>query len=94
MILTSINISFAKEKTISIVGTAIGRARPCKGTDEIEAIYESGLPPEDENQYQLSFFIKFPNLSRINIKFDTEATVTLVRNFSIYLLFKFIRFYT
>ncbi|XP_059044822.1 limulus clotting factor C-like [Achroia grisella] len=61
----------------SFVGNPLGRARPCNGNNIIEAVFEAGLGPEEENQYQLFIYEKFPKHSRIKIYFDSEATVTL-----------------
>ncbi|XP_053620162.1 chymotrypsin-C-like [Plodia interpunctella] len=60
-----------------LVGNPVGRARPCKGNNDIEAVFESGLPPEEENKYDLQIYVNFPKYSRVHITFDSEATVTL-----------------
>ncbi|XP_052749490.1 uncharacterized protein LOC113512769 isoform X2 [Galleria mellonella] len=60
-----------------IVGNPIARAYPCKGNQVLEAIFEPGLSPDEENKYELAIYEKFPAHSRVTIKFDSEATVTL-----------------
>ncbi|XP_052749483.1 chymotrypsin-C-like [Galleria mellonella] len=67
-------------KKWGIVGTPLGRARPCKGNDVVDASFEAGLSPEEENMYHLNIYEVFPAQSRIIIKFDSEATVTLVND--------------
>ncbi|KAM3956366.1 chymotrypsin-C-like [Aphomia sociella] len=63
-----------------IVGTPIGRAHPCEGNAVIEAVYEGGLGPDEENRYHLNIYEKFPRWSRVRIKFDSEASLTLTNN--------------
>ncbi|XP_059044843.1 chymotrypsin-like elastase family member 2A [Achroia grisella] len=67
-------------KNWGIVGTPLGSAYPCKGNDVVLAQFEAGLSPEEENKYSLYIGEQFPTHSRIIIKFDSEATVTLVND--------------
>ncbi|XP_013186699.2 chymotrypsinogen B [Amyelois transitella] len=72
------NISGGKDLTsFALVGNPIGRARPCNGNDDIEAVFEGGLPPEEENKYSLNLYYNLPKYSRVHIQFDSEATVSL-----------------
>lgn len=62
----------------ALVGNPLLHARPCKGNDHVLLSFEPGLPPEEENQYNLYIDESFPQNSKIKIKFDSEASVTLV----------------
>lgn len=64
----------------AIVGNPLLRAYLCNGTDKVVAVYESGLGPEEENQYNLNIEEKLTKNSRIKIRFDAEAKVTLTNS--------------
>ncbi|CAH2230296.1 jg20043 [Pararge aegeria aegeria] len=50
---------------------------PCIGDYDININYEPGLPPDEENKYQLSISKEFPLHTNIVITFDTDASITL-----------------
>lgn len=65
----------------AIVGNPVAFFPPCKGNDAIVILFEQGLPPGEENQYSLHVREKFVPHSKVDIRFDTDATVKLVSIF-------------
>ncbi|XP_052749486.1 limulus clotting factor C-like isoform X2 [Galleria mellonella] len=53
----------------------IVREYPCKASQKFDAVFEVGLP-KDQNKYYLNIYEEFPAQSRIGIKFDSEAIIT------------------
>ncbi|CAH0697296.1 unnamed protein product [Spodoptera exigua] len=70
-------LSFAVSNQVGIVGNPLAHARPCDDNTNVTASFESGLPPGEENQYYLNIRAKIQKHSQINLKFDSDATVTL-----------------
>ncbi|CAH0598128.1 unnamed protein product [Chrysodeixis includens] len=64
-------------KSISIVGNPLAHAGPCRGNSDVLARFESGLPPGEENQYNLNIVGHMYPQSRVELKFDSDATVNL-----------------
>ncbi|KAH9631260.1 hypothetical protein HF086_011964 [Spodoptera exigua] len=67
-----------RSNQVGIVGNPLAHARPCDDNTNVTASFESGLPPGEENQYYLNIRAKIQKHSQINLKFDSDATVTLV----------------
>ncbi|XP_052741183.1 uncharacterized protein LOC112045215 [Bicyclus anynana] len=61
----------------AFVGAPLAAARPCNGSNDISLSFEPGHPPEEENQYNLFLNKKYPAQSKIILKFDTGASITL-----------------
>ncbi|XP_059044882.1 limulus clotting factor C-like [Achroia grisella] len=55
----------------------IVRNYPCKGIENIDAIFEIGISREEQNKYYLNVYEKFSAQSRMEIKFDSDVKVTL-----------------
>ncbi|KAF9415745.1 hypothetical protein HW555_006715 [Spodoptera exigua] len=66
-----------RSNQVGIVGNPLAHARPCDDNTNVTASFESGLPPGEENQYYLNIRAKIQKHSQINLKFDSDATVTL-----------------
>ncbi|KAI5633007.1 trypsin domain-containing protein [Phthorimaea operculella] len=60
-----------------LVGNPLLHAYPCKENHNITIAFEPDLPPGEENQYHVFIGEEFPKQSRVNLKFDSEASVTL-----------------
>ncbi|CAG9792313.1 unnamed protein product [Diatraea saccharalis] len=73
-------VSAQKNKNFAIVGNPLAFFRPCKDNENITVIFEAGLPPEEENQYQLQINEEFRRNYKMNLIFDSDATVTLGNN--------------
>lgn len=65
-------------KTVSIVGNPLAHAVPCRENRDVLATFESGRPPGEENQYNLNIIGNMYPQSRVELKFDSDATVNLV----------------
>ncbi|RVE42892.1 hypothetical protein evm_012447 [Chilo suppressalis] len=71
-----------KEEYFAIVGNPLAHFSPCKDNENITATFESGLPPNVENQYILQLREDFKPNYEVVLKFDSDATVTLLNNAS------------
>ncbi|KAJ2937801.1 hypothetical protein O0L34_g18582 [Tuta absoluta] len=60
-----------------IVGNPLLHAHPCKDNQNITIAFEPDLPPGEENQYHIHINEEFPKHSRVNLKFDSEASIIL-----------------
>ncbi|KAG6463325.1 hypothetical protein O3G_MSEX013809 [Manduca sexta] len=58
-----------------IVGDPLLHVRPCEG--DITLVYVTGLSPAEENQYSLRIGGEFPKNTKMQVKFDSGANVTL-----------------
>lgn len=61
-----------------IVGNPLAHYAPCNNSDKVYVAFESGLPPGEENQYTLFVSENVPKHTRARLKFDSEASLTLV----------------
>ncbi|XP_072946360.1 chymotrypsin-like elastase family member 2A isoform X2 [Epargyreus clarus] len=66
-----------KEESWSWVGNPLLAAYPCNGSEEITLSFEPGLPPEEENQYSVSIDKRVPVHTKVELQFDSEASVIL-----------------
>ncbi|KAL4709578.1 hypothetical protein ACJJTC_007309 [Scirpophaga incertulas] len=80
VILTLINISVNLAQNWGIVGNPLAFYHPCEGNGNVTVIFESGLPPEEENQYILQIRETLVKNSRVELKFDSDATLILRDN--------------
>lgn len=65
----------------AFVGNPLYAVRPCNDTEDVFIQYEPGKPPEDENEYNLRITKEFPVQTRMNLKFDSPVSVSLVSIF-------------
>ncbi|XP_045519689.1 chymotrypsin-like elastase family member 2A [Pieris brassicae] len=64
----------------SLVGNPLVAFYPCNDTRDVFIQYEPGKPPEDENEYILKITKSYPVSTRMKLKFDSPASVTLSKN--------------
>ncbi|XP_069355779.1 chymotrypsin-C-like [Maniola hyperantus] len=69
-----VEVSIQQESIL--INPAVGYA-PCTDDYDIYINYEPGLPPEEENKYNLSISKNFPLHTNIIITFDSDASITL-----------------
>ncbi|XP_047539224.1 elastase-1-like [Vanessa atalanta] len=72
-----VNVIGDNDSGWAFVGNPLLAAYPCNDSTDITISFEPGLPPEEENTYFVNIRKKFPSSSKIVLKFDTEASVTL-----------------
>ncbi|XP_064074660.1 chymotrypsin-like elastase family member 2A [Vanessa tameamea] len=78
-----LNVNADNDSGWTFIGNPILLARPCNGSTDISVTFEPGVAPEEENSYTVFIEKKFPKTSRIILKFDADASVTLKdRNFA------------
>ncbi|CAF4956750.1 unnamed protein product [Pieris macdunnoughi] len=68
------------QESWTLVGNPLVAVKPCNDTEDVFIQYEPGKPPEDENEYILKILKSFPVSTRMKIKFDSPASVTLSNN--------------
>ncbi|KPJ03929.1 Chymotrypsin-like elastase family member 2A [Papilio xuthus] len=61
----------------ALVGNPLLHAYPCNNVTDITISFEPGRPPGEENQYNVFIGKSVPRYTKIKLKFDTEAVVTL-----------------
>lgn len=69
-----------------LINPAVGYP-PCVGDKDIYVNYEPGLPPDEENTYDLRISKNFPLHTNVVLTFDTDASIVLV---SIIIIFIFL----
>ncbi|XP_068623972.1 chymotrypsin-like elastase family member 2A [Battus philenor] len=70
-------VNVLSEDGWAFVGNPLLHAYPCNNVTDIIVSYEPGKPPGEENEYSVFIRKKVPKYTQINLKFDTEAVVTL-----------------
>ena len=82
-----LNVTSEDDSGWSFVGNPLLAFRPCKGSTDISGSYEPGRSPDKENIYNIFVHKSLPKHSVVTLKFDTDTSVILVSDQSLYIIF-------